>query len=67
MSGDRGLLAAVLLRGLDDSRKGRTDAAVWIDSDREDGPTTFLKICEYLDLSPEEVRKAARNGAGRRR
>jgi len=67
MVGPIGLVAGVLLRGLDDLREGRPDAAVWIDSDRDDYPLAFVRVCEFLDLSPAEVRKAARNGAGRRR
>ena len=70
MTGCRGVLAATLLRALSDVRENNgfaLEATVWIDSDRDDGPFTFLKICEALDLDAREVRKAAGNGSGRRR
>ncbi len=70
LSGDRGIVAAVLLQALADVREGNprlaAPAAAWIHSDCEDHPLAFLKICESLDLDPAAVRRSARNGAGRR-
>ena len=69
MSGCKGVLAAVLLCALSDIREGNgysTDAKVWLDSDREDHPITFRRVCDSLDLSPDAVRRAARNRKGRR-
>jgi hypothetical protein len=62
MHGDRGLLAAVLLSALDDlsaGGPGATLAAAWIDNDGENDPFAFLRVCESLDLSPAQVRRAA--------
>ena len=64
MSGCKGVLAATLLRALADVREGNGEAqraAAWIDSDRDDHLFSFQRICESLDLSPEEVRRAARS------
>lgn len=63
MLGPRGLLAAVLLRALDDVREGNgysQRASVWIDSDREDGPCAFRRVCEALDLDAVKVRATIR-------
>ena len=62
MLGPRGLLAAVLLRGLADVREGNGhagSAARWIDSDR-DGPCSFRRVCEALDLDAVKVRGTIR-------
>lgn len=62
MTGPRGLLAAILLRALDDVREGNGHsqrAAVWIDSDR-DGPCSFRRICEVFDLDAVKVRAPIR-------
>jgi len=61
MNGPRGLVAGVLLLAITDMREGgqyAQAAEVWISSDREDGPFTFMKICESLDLDPAMVRYA---------
>ena len=63
MVGPRGLLAGVLLRALEDVREGNghaEGAAAWIQSNRDDYPLTFIRVCEWLDLSPGAVRRAVR-------
>jgi hypothetical protein len=55
------------IEAMHDYRRGYREAAKWIDSDRVDHPLAFTTICESLDLSPADVRKAARKGSGRRR
>ena len=62
MLGHKGLLAAVLLRALGAGREGNgssRDASVWINSDR-DGPCSFRRVCEALDLDPMKVRATVR-------
>jgi hypothetical protein len=67
LRGPRGLLARVLLQALGDVHRddghART-AAAWLFSDRGDHLFTFRRVCETLDLSPAEVRRAARNRSG---
>lgn len=62
MLGPRGILAAVLLLALDDARDGgpfAENAMRWIRDDR-DGPCSFRRVCEALDLDPVKVRTAIR-------
>ena len=65
MIGPPGLCAAVLKLGIHDFRRGHPpDAGEWLFSDRDEGVFDFVNVCEVLGLSPEAVRKAARNGSG---
>lgn len=69
MVGPKGLCGALLRLALRDARRGggryAQSAIEWIDSNRRQGVFDFVRICETLDLSPEEVRRVARNGSGR--
>jgi hypothetical protein len=70
MTGCRGVLAATLLVALTDVREGGqhcASAAFWLNDDREDGPFSFVNVCDSLGLDPAQVRRAARNGLGRSR
>ena len=63
MTGCKGVLAATLLRALADAKEGgpfAESASRWIFSDQEDGPFTFLKICEALDLAAGRIRRMLR-------
>ena len=67
MSGDRGIVAAVLLRALADVREGNprlaAPAAAWIQREVPEDPFSFEWICESLDLSPAAVRRTVRHCA----
>ena len=66
MTGCKGVLAATLLYALDDAKDGGPyagSALRWLFSDREDGPFTFLKICEALDLDAGRIRRMVRRRA----
>ena len=61
MPGARGLVAAVLIRSLEDYRAGDPFAKVWISREgNPEDPFSFAWTCDVLTLDPGRVRRALR-------